>query len=92
MASMKEVQKVADGLEQLLGELRSEIDNGADFERMTQIADEISEQADSAAQMFSSVNETLMSRINEVTGGGGSSSSGSGSSRSSSKKTSKASA
>ena len=92
MASIKEVQKVADALEELLSELRSEIDNGADFERMTQIADEISEQADSAAQMFSSVNETLMSRINEVTGKGGSGSSGSGSSGSSSKKTSKASA
>jgi len=86
MASIKEVQKVADGLEELVSELRSEIDNGADFERMTQIADEISEQADSAAQMFSSVNETLMSRINEVTGKSGSG--GSGSSKSS-KKTSK---
>lgn len=94
MASLKEVQKVADALEQLVGELRSEIDNGADFERMTQIADEISEQADGTAQMFSSVNETLMSRIKEVTGksGNGSSgggSSGGGSSRSSSRKTSK---
>jgi gas vesicle structural protein len=91
MASIKEVQKVADGLEQLVSELRSEIDNGADFERMTQIADEISEQADSTAQTFSSVNETLMSRINEVTGKSGSGSSGSSKS-SSSKKTSKESA
>ena len=95
MASIKEVQKVADDLEQLVGELRSEIDNGADFERMTQIADEISEHADSAAQTFSTVNETLMSRIKEVTGkggGSGSDSSTSGSSRSSSKKTAKESA
>jgi hypothetical protein len=91
MASIKEVQKVADGLEQLVTELRSEIDNGADFERMTQIADEISEQADSTAQMFSSVNETLMSRISEVAGKSGSGNSGSSKS-SSSKKTSKESA
>jgi hypothetical protein len=89
MASLKEVQKIADGLEQLVSELRSEIDNGADFERMTQIADEISEQADNTAQMFSSVNETLMSRINEVTGKSGNGRSSSGSS---SKKTSKESA
>jgi hypothetical protein len=90
MASLKEVQKIADGLEQLVSELRSEIDNGADFERMTQIADEISEQADNTAQMFSSVNETLMSRINEVTGKSGNGRSSS--SGSSSKKTSKESA
>ena len=95
MASIKEIQKVADDLEQLVGELRSEIDNGADFERMTQIADEISEHADSAAQTFSSLNETLMSRINEVSGksrGRESESSGSGQSRSSTKKTAKESA
>ena len=95
MASIKEIQKVADDLEQLVGELRSEIDNGADFERMTQIADEISEHADSAAQTFSSLNETLMSRINEVSGksrGRESESSGSGRSRSSTKKTAKESA
>jgi len=70
MASLKEVEKVADSLEELVGELRSEISNGTDFERLTQIADEISEKADNAAQTFSTVNETLMSRIGEVTGKG----------------------
>jgi hypothetical protein len=68
MASLKEVEKVADGLEKLVGELRSELTNGSDFERLTQIADEISEQADNAAQTFSTVNETLMSRIGDLTG------------------------
>jgi hypothetical protein len=89
MASIKEVQKVADDLEELLGELRSEIDGDGDFERLTQIADQISERADNAAQIFSTLNETLMSRISEITGksGGGGRSSGSGSS---SRKTSKA--
>jgi len=91
MASLKEVEKVADSLEQLVGEMRSELSNGTDFDKLTQIADEISEKADVAAQTFSSVNETLMSRIGEITGkssGGGSgrsrSSSGSQSSKSSS--------
>ena len=91
MASLKEVEKVADDLEQLVGELRSELTNGTDFDKLTQIADEISEKADGAAQTFSTVNETLMSRISEITGkssGGGSSrsrsSSGSQSSKSSS--------
>lgn len=68
MASLKEVEKVADDLEQLVGELRSELTNGTDFERLTQISDEISEKADNAAQTFSTVNETLMSRISETAG------------------------
>jgi len=90
MASLKEVEKVADNLEQLVGEMRSELKNGSDFDKLTQIADEISEKADGAAQTFSTVNETLMSRITEISGkssGGGSrsrSSSGSQSSKSSS--------
>lgn len=68
MASLKDVERVADDLEGLVGQLRSELQNG-DFERLTQLADEISERADSAAETFSSVNETLMSRIGEVSGG-----------------------
>ena len=87
MASIKEVEKVADDLEQLVGELRSELSNGSDFERLTQIADEISEHADNAAQTFSTVNETLMSRIGELSGkksGGRSGSSGNKSSAKSS--------
>jgi hypothetical protein len=69
MASLKEIEKVADDLEHLVGELRSELKNGSDFERLTQIADEISEHADEAAQTFSSVNETLMSRVGQLKGG-----------------------
>ena len=72
MASLKEMEKVADDLETLVGELRSELKNGTDFERLTQIADEISEHADDAAQTFSSVNETLMSRIGDLKGRSGS--------------------
>ena len=88
MASLKEVEKVADDLEQLVGEMRSELTNGTDFEKLTQIADEISEKADNAAQAFSTVNETLMSRISELAG---KSSGGSGRSRSSSGSQSKSS-
>jgi ABC-type transporter Mla subunit MlaD len=67
MASLKDVERVADDLEQLVGQLRSELQNG-DFERLTQLADQISEHADHAAETFSSVNETLMSRIGELSG------------------------
>jgi len=69
MASVKDVAQVADELENLVGELRSELQNSGDFEKLTQIADQISERADNAAQTFTSVNETLMSRLGEVIGG-----------------------
>ena len=68
MASIKDVERLADDLEGLVGELRSELSNGPDFEKLVQIADEISEHADNAAQTFSSVNDALMSRLDEVTG------------------------
>lgn len=69
MASLKDVERVADDLERLVGELRSELQSG-DFDRLTEIADEISERADSAAETFSSVNEALMSRIGDLSGSG----------------------
>ncbi|MFL5927285.1 MAG: hypothetical protein ACJ77E_10150 [Gaiellaceae bacterium] len=68
MASVKDVERLADDLQGLVDELRNEVKNGTDFERLMQIADQISEHADNAAQTFSSVNETLMSRLNELTG------------------------
>jgi hypothetical protein len=67
MASLKDVERVADDLEGLVGQLRSELPNG-DFEKLTQLADQISEQADNAAETFSTVNETLMGRIKELAG------------------------
>jgi ABC-type transporter Mla subunit MlaD len=68
MASIKDIERVADDLENLVGELRSELKNGPDFDKLVQITDEISEHADNAAQTFSSVNETLMSRIGDLAG------------------------
>jgi len=73
MASVKDVEKLTDDLGNLVEEMRNEVKNGADFERLMQIADEISEHADNAAQTFSSVNDTLMSRLSELGSGGGSS-------------------
>ena len=77
MASIKDVERLADDLESLVGELRSELKNGPDFEKLMSIADEISEHADNAAQTFSSVNEALMSRLGEISGKKSSSSSSS---------------
>ena len=79
MASLKEATgAVTDRLEDLVGQLRSELDGGeADFERLSGVADQISEAADGLAETFSNVNETLMQRLDQLKGSGGSASSGS---------------
>lgn len=66
MASIKDVENVADDLESLVGELRKELKSGADFGKLVSIADEISEHADNAAQTFNNVNDALMSRLGEL--------------------------
>jgi hypothetical protein len=68
MASVKDVEKVADDLEGLVGQLRSELRDGPDFQKLMEIADTISERADQAAGTFSTVNEALMGRIGELRG------------------------
>ena len=77
MASVKDVEKVADDLEGLVGQLRSELRDGPDFQRLVEISDSISERADMAAGTFNTVNEALMGRIGELSDGGGSKSQGS---------------
>jgi ABC-type transporter Mla subunit MlaD len=68
MASLKDVEQVADDLAKLVDDLRKEIRNNASFERLVQIADQISEHADEAAGTFSTVNEALTSRLKELKG------------------------
>jgi predicted transcriptional regulator len=77
MASIKEATKaVTDSLENLVGELRSELEDGdVDFERLTSLADQISETADGVAETFSDVNDTLMQRLEQIKSGGSSRSS-----------------
>jgi ABC-type transporter Mla subunit MlaD len=75
MASLKDVERLTDDLENLVNQLRSELKSNPDFEKLVQISDEISEHADNAAGTFSSVNEALVSRIRELGSGGGKSSS-----------------
>jgi ABC-type transporter Mla subunit MlaD len=92
MASLKDVEKVADDLSTLVDDLRKELQDSASFERLVQIADQISEHADEAAGTFSTVNEALMSRLSELKDGAssGSGSSSGSSSRSSSRAKSRA--
>jgi hypothetical protein len=68
MASIKDVEQVADDLSKLVDQLRQELRNNASFERLVQLADEISEHADKAAGTFSTVNDALMNRLNELKG------------------------
>jgi hypothetical protein len=68
MASLKDVDQLASDLDGLVGALRAELKKGPDFGRLVAIADEISEHADNAAQTFSSVDEALTARLQEING------------------------
>jgi ABC-type transporter Mla subunit MlaD len=80
MPSLKDVEQVADDLSTLVDQLRKEIQNDASFDKLVQLADQISEHADEAAGTFSTVNEALMGRLSELKSGGQSRSGNSGSS------------
>jgi hypothetical protein len=70
MASLKDAERLTQHLDDLVGQLRSELnDSGVDFEKVVALADELSEQADGLAETFSSVNDTLMQRIEQVKSG-----------------------
>ena len=87
MASVKDAQQLVQHVESALSELKEALrssDGNLDFERIAGLADEIAERADAVAETFSSLNEVLMGRIDEITSSGGRSSSRSSSSRSSS--------
>ena len=72
MASLKDTEQLTSKLEDLVGELRSELSNGnVDFQKIVSVADELSEQADGVAETFNSLNDTLMQRLDKVKGGGG---------------------
>jgi hypothetical protein len=71
MATLKDATQLTEGLESLVGDLRSELENGqVDFEKLVSLADQISESADGLAETFSSINETLMQRLDQAKGGG----------------------
>ena len=82
MASLKDAEQVADDLSKLVDNLRQELQNSGSFEKLIQIADEISEHADEAAGTFSSVNEALMDRLNQLKTGAKSAATGRSSSSS----------
>ena len=77
MATLKDATQLTEGIENLIGDLRSELENGeVDFEKLVSLADQISERADGLAETFSSINDTLMQRLEQAKDGGGGSSNG----------------
>jgi hypothetical protein len=79
VASIKDAQQLVQHVESATAELKDALRNNngnLDFEKMARLADEIAERADAVAETFSSLNEVLMGRIDEITGSGSGSSSG----------------
>jgi hypothetical protein len=73
MASLKQTTEQLTELDGLVGQMRKELENGeVDFQKLVDLADEISERADGMAETFSSVNEALMQQIERVRSGGSS--------------------
>ena len=82
MASMKDAEQLTKNLESLVGDLKTELREGkGDFEKLVQLADRVSQSADEFAETFSSINETLSNRIEQLNGGSQSQSRQSGGSR-----------
>ncbi len=73
MASLRDAEQLTKELESLVGDLKSEIRGGkGDFEKLTQLADQVSERADEIAETFSSMNDVLMEKIGAGGGTSGS--------------------
>ena len=78
MASLKDTQQLTQGLEDLVGKLSSELQNGdVDFGKLVSLSDELSERADGLAETFNSINDTLMQRLQDATSSSSGSRSGS---------------
>jgi signal recognition particle GTPase len=72
MASLKEAEQLAQDLDDLVEQLRSELTDGdVDFEKLASISDEISEHADGLAETFTNVNDALRQRLEQVRSGSG---------------------
>jgi hypothetical protein len=82
MASLKDTVNLTSQLSELTNQLHSELTEGdVDFEKMIEIADQISEHADSLASAFARVNEALTEPLSHSEDGSSSSGNGSRSSR-----------
>jgi hypothetical protein len=88
MASLKDTEQLTGKLDDLVGQLRSELSNGdVDFQKIVSLADELGEQADGVAETFNNLNDTLMQGLEKVKSGAKSRGSSSSSSEKSGSRT-----
>jgi hypothetical protein len=65
MATLKELSSMTSELDKLGGELHAELTEGdIDFQKMVELADTISENADKLAQAFSTMSSALEKTLN----------------------------
>jgi hypothetical protein len=69
VASLRDTEQLAQELDRLVGEIRSELTGDVDFESLVSICDEMSERADAFAQTFSTIDTVLMEQVERITGG-----------------------
>ena len=70
MASVKDARQLVKHVESALSDLDQELQgDGGDFDKLTRLADEIGERADTLAETFNSMNDVLMGRIRQLSGG-----------------------
>jgi len=67
---LQDAKELTAPLEQLVRELKSELQSKADFDRLVEISDEIGAQADALAETFGNMNQTLMARIDDFRANG----------------------
>jgi hypothetical protein len=67
MASLKDAEQLTQELERLVGDIRSEVNGGAEFEKLVSICDEMRERSDAMAQTFTTINTVLMEQVERVT-------------------------
>jgi hypothetical protein len=67
---LQDAKELTAPLEQLVRELKNELQSKADFDRLVEISDEIGAQADALAETFGDMNQTLMARIEDFRANG----------------------
>ena len=75
MPKLQDAKELTAPLEQLVRELKSELNSNGDFDRLVEISDEIGARADALAETFGNMNQALMARIEDVRANGRTSSS-----------------
>jgi hypothetical protein len=70
MATLKELSSMTSELDELGGKLHAELTEGdIDFQKMVELADAISEDADKLAEAFSTMSTALDKTLNGTSGG-----------------------